>query len=693
MKDYAAHEVRNICLVGHSGVGKTQLVEAMLYYTKATERMGKTTDGSSVIDYDAEEIKRGLSVYMSLAPIEWKGCKINFIDTPGYFDYAQETEAGLALADNALIVVSAKDGIQTGTLRAYKAVSKRKLPTIFFINKIDEENTSFDKVYLQLRETFGKSVIPFEMPLFEGGKVVGSVNILKGKAWYLNDRENAKDVPAAIKPQVDEYLSQISEAVAMASDELMEKFFSGEAFSDAELIQGVRAGVRSGEIKPVYCGSAIQMIGIERVMDLITEYFPAYGEKGFIEAKDTHDKLIQLQTNEKETFTAQVFKTIVDPFVGRISFIKVLTGVLTSDAQVHNATTDKPEKISGVFIIKGKHQIAVGKLFTGDIGAVVKLQHTTTNDSLGIKGHEVIYPEIVFPEGLLAMSIWPKSKNDEDKMSTSLQRVEEEDPSCKVVKNGETGELILYGLGDQHLDVIVNKLKAKYKVEVDLREPRIPYRETIKGKITVEGKHKKQSGGAGQFGDVFITFEPWDTLDMVFDVQVVGGAVPRQYFPAVESGLREAMLKGVLAGYKVVGVKATLVDGKYHEVDSKEIAFKMAARLAYKAGMPLAKPMILEPIVKVQVIVPEEFTGTVIGDFNKRRGIIMGMELNDDNEQMITAEVPMSEVMRYATELRSFTQGRGIYSQVFDRYEAAPQLVADKVIASAVKDKEEEELE
>lgn len=691
MKDYAASEVKNICLLGHSGAGKTAVLEAMLYFTKATDRMGKTLDGTSVLDYDPEEIKRGQSVFTSIAPIEWCDHKINFIDTPGYFDYAQEAEAGLAVADNVLIVVNGKDGIQTGTIRAFKQAAKRKLPTLFFINKMDEENTSFDKVYQQLRDTFGKSVIPFEVPIIEGHEIVGSVNILKNKAWYIKDRENAKEVPAAMKPMIDEYLAQISEAVAMTSDELMEKFFSGESFSETELIQGVRLGVRSGDIRPVYAGSAVKMVGIERLMDLISEYFPSYGEIGIVEAQDPDGQTVKLHTNESEVFSALVYKTIIDPFVGRISFIKVMSGTLSSDTQVHNIQKDKAEKVNQIFIIKGKHQIAVGKLFTGDLGAIVKLQFTQTNDTLATKTKPVTYPAIKFPEGLLAMSIWPKSKADEDKMSTALQRIEEEDPSCQVIKNPETNEQVLYGLGDQHLDVITNKLRNKYKVEVELKEPRIPYRETIRGTVTVEGKHKKQSGGAGQFGDVFITFEPTDSIEMVFEEKVFGGAVPRQYFPAVESGLRDAMQKGVLAGYKVVGVKATLVDGKYHEVDSKEIAFKMAARKAYKEGMPKAKPVLLEPIVKVQVAVPEDYTGTVIGDFNKRRGLILGMELNEDGDQVISAEAPMSEMMRYSTELRSFTQGRGTYTQQFDRYEFAPQPIADKVIAQAQHDLEEDE--
>jgi elongation factor G len=683
MKDYASNEVKNIVLLGHSGSGKTAVVESMLHFTKVTDRMGKTVDGTSVLDYDAEEIKRGVSVFTALAPIEWQNTKINFIDTPGYFDYAQEMEAGLAVADNALIVVDGKDGVQTGTVRAVKQVQRRALPTIFFINKLDDENANFDKVYAQLREQFGKTVIPFEMPIFEGSNIVGSINILKNKAWYLKDRTTAQAVPEALQGQVNEYLEQIREAVAMGSDELMEKFFSGEAFSDAELIQGVRLGVRSGEIRPVYAGSANQMVGIERLMDLISEYFPSYGELGVREAQDEKGQNVKLKTDESEAFSALIYKTIVDPFVGRISFIKVMSGVLSSDTQVYNVQADKLEKVAQVFIIKGKHQIAVGKLFTGDLGAIVKLQYSATNDTLATKAKAVIHPSIVFPEGLLAMSIWPKSKNDEDKMSTALQRIEEEDPSFKLVKNTETNELVVYGLGDQHLDVVVNKLRNKYKVEVELKEPRIPYRETIRSIVSVEGKHKKQSGGAGQFGDVWIRFEPAETEDMIFEEDVFGGAVPKQYFPAVEAGLREAMLKGVLAGYKVVGVKATLYDGKYHEVDSKEIAFKMAAKLAYRAGMPQAKPVLLEPIVKVKVTIPEEFTGTVIGDFNKRRGMILGMQLNDEGEQEVLAEVPMNEMMRYPTELRSFTQGIGVYTQQFDRYEAAPQPIADKVIALA----------
>ena len=691
MRDYLAHEVRNIVLLGHSGSGKTAVVESMLFYTKAIDRVGKAVDGNSVLDYDSEEVRRGVTVFTTLAPIEWKNCKINFIDTPGYLDYAGEMLSGVSVADNALIVVSAKDGVQTGTERAWKIVTARKLPTIFFINKMDEENASFEKSFDSLRDTFGKSVIAFEVPIIEGGKVVGSVNILKKKAWYHNDRETAKEVPTSMSSQVDAYYEQIAEAVAMGDDELMEKFFEGEPFTEAEILKGVRIGVRSGEIRPVYCGSAIQLTGIERLMDLISEYFPSYAEQGVTEAKDLNGNVVKLETNEKEAFSARVFKTIVDPFVGRISFVKVMTGVLTTDAQVINVQKDKVEKIAQLFAIKGKHQIGVGKLFTGDIGAIVKLQFTETSDTLATKAKPVIYDKIEFPQPMLSVALWPKSKNDEDKLSTSLQRLAEEDASCRFEKNSETGELILFGVGDQHIDVIISKLKSKYKVEVELTEPKVPYRETIRGTVTVEGKHKKQSGGAGQFGHVFITFEPCDSEEMVFEEKVFGGAVPRQYFPAVEAGLRECMFKGLLAGYKVVGLKATLVDGRYHEVDSKEIAFKSAARLAFKAGFPKARPALMEPIVKVQVTIPEEYTGTVIGDFNKRRGIILGMELLNEKEQMVTAEVPMSEMMRYATELRSFTQGRGSYTQEFDRYEFAPQPIADKVIAAHVKEEEDED--
>lgn len=691
MKDYLAQQVRNICMLGHSGSGKTSVVESMLVLTKAIDRIGKAVDGNSVLDYDAEEIKRGLSVFTSLAPVEWKDCKINFIDTPGYLDYVGEAESGLAVADNALIVVSAKDGVQTGTMRAWKKVVERKLPTIFFISKMDEENASFEKTYENLHATFGKSVIPFELPIMDGNNMIGSVNILKNKAWYYDNREQAQPVPDAYKDTVSQYMEQISEAVAMGDDELMEKFFEGEPFSEAEILKGVRIGVRNGEICPVFCGSAYKQTGIERLLDLISEYFPSYAEKGVIEAKTPKGEVIKLQTNENEAFSARVYKTIVDPFVGRISFIKVMTGVLTTDAQVINVQKDKQEKINQIFSIKGKHQIGIGKLFTGDLGAVVKLQYTETNDTLATKAKLVMYDPIEFPKPMLGVALWPKSKNDEDKLSTSLQRLVEEDASLKVVKNAETNELILFGIGDQHIDVIISKLKSKYKVEVDLTEPKVPYRETIQSTVTAEGKHKKQSGGAGQFGHVFVTFEPWDTEDMVFEEKVFGGAVPRQYFPAVEAGLREAMTKGVLAGFKVVGVKATLIDGKYHEVDSKEIAFKSAARLAYKAGMPKARPVLLEPIVKVEVTVPEEFTGTVIGDLNKRRGIILGMELVNDNEQVVRAEVPMSEMMRYPTELRSFTQGIGSFNQEFDRYEVAPPQIADKVVKEAVREEEEED--
>ena len=689
MRDYLANEVRNVCLLGHRGAGKSSVVEAMLYFTKATERLGKTVDGTSAMDYDAEEVKRAMSVYTSIAPVEWKDCKINFVDTPGYLDFAGEAESGIAVSDNALIVVGARDGVESGTRKAWNVVSERKLPTIFFVNKIDEENADFDTAYNQIRDAFGKSVIPFEVPIVEGGKVVGSVNILKNKAWYYNDSKTPKDVPADMQDVVAAYMEQITEAVAMCDDELMEKFFEGEPFSDAEIAKGVRFGIRNGEIRPVYCGSATNMTGIERLMDLIVEYMPSYAEKGTVEALDENNEPVLLETSENEAATAFVFKTIVDPFAGRISFIKVMTGVISMDSQLVNVQKDKVEKMNQAYIIKGKHQVAVGKLFTGDIGAVIKLQYTETNDTLAQKGTNVRYPAISFPRGMLGMAVWPKTRNDEDKLSSGLQRIQEEDKSCFIENNRETKETVIYGLGDQHIDVIRNKLKTKYKVEVELTKPKVQYRETIRSKVQAEGKHKKQSGGAGQYGHVKIEFEPCESEEMVFEERVFGGAVPRQYFPAVEVGLRECMDKGVLAGYKVVGVKATLYDGSYHEVDSKEIAFKMAAHLAYKAGMPKAKPVLLEPIVSVEVTVPDEYTGTIIGDLTKRRGTIMGQDMVGDN-QVIQAEVPMAEMMVYATELRSMTQGIGTYTQKFERYDVAPTNVADKVIAQAAKEKDED---
>ena len=496
-----------------------------------------------------------------------------------------------------------------------------------------------------------------------------------------NEKDNAK---------FDAEFDQIAEAIAMSDDELMEKYFSGEEFSEAELTRGVRLGVRNGEIRPVYSGSATHSVGIERLMDLIVKYFPTYGEAGSVMVTDAEsNEPVMLETNEKETLCAQVFKTVVDPFVGRISYIKVLTGVMSSDSVVYNATKEQNEKISTIFIVKGKHQTAVGKLFTGDIGAVVKLQVTQTNDTLCEKGKHYLVDPIKFSEPMLAMAVFPNSKNDEDKMSNALARMVEEDPTLRLENNKETKQTVLYGIGDQHIDVVLNKLKNKYKVEVRLETPKVPYHETIRKTAVGEGRHKKQSGGHGQFGHVFVEFSPNpDEEEMVFEEKVFGGAVPRQYFPAVETGLRECMQHGLLAGYKVVNIKATLLDGKYHDVDSSEMAFKLAARLSYKAGIPEAKPILLEPIMNVTVKVPDEFTGTIIGDFNKRRGAIMGMDMVDGYQE-ITAQVPLAEIQKYPIELRAMTQGRGVYSQSFDRYEPVPSNIADGIIAQHKKETEE----
>ena len=689
MKDYLANEVRNVVVLGHSGAGKSSVIEACLYFTKAIERYGKNNDGTTVLNFDPEEGKRGTSVYCHIAPVEWKDKKINFIDTPGYMDYAGEEATGLVMGDNALIVVNAKEGIEAGTERAWReAVSKQKIPTIFFVNKMDVENANFDTVYSTLREKFGKSVIPFEVPIIENGVVVGSVNILRRKAWYYNDRNTAKEVPSDLVGEVERYYNEIAEAIAMTDDELMEKFFSGETFDEHELAKGLRIGVRNGDIRPVYCGSAEKQTGIERLLDLITEYFPSYAEKGRIQAETLKGDIVDMETNENEALSAFVFKTIVDPFVGKVSYLKVMSGVLNSDSQVYNSKKDVTEKINQIYVINGKYQIGVGKLFTGDIGAVVKLQATETNDTLCTRSRVIKYPDIEYPHPMLGYAIHPKTKADEDKLSSGIHNLMLEDHTIKLVNNEETHEQVLYGVGDQQIDLILSKLKSKYKVEVTTEKPTVQYRETISAKAEAQGKYKKQNGGAGQYGDVWVRFEPTDSDDMVFAEEVFGGAVPKQYFPPVEQGLRDCMSKGVLAGYKVVGVKATLYDGSYHPVDSKEVAFKEAARLAYNAAMPNAKPVLLEPIGKVVVTAPEDYTGTLMGDFTKRRGIILDMGTDEDGLQVIRAEVPMAEMLTYATELRSMTQGRGCYELAFDRYETAPHDVAQKVIDARKSEKE-----
>ncbi len=681
-KDYKASDVRNVVVLGHANAGKSSLIEAALYYTKAIEKYGCNNDGTSALNYDIEEGKRRTSVYCHIAPVLWKEKKINFIDTPGYLDYQGEQVTGIRVGDNALIIVDAKESIKSGTIRAFKlAMKEKKLPTIFFINKLDDEQADFQKRYEELRKQFGKSVILFEQPIIKERKVLGSINILRRKAWYYDHPEKPLEVPEDLQAIVEERYNEIAEAIAMGDDDLMEKFFSGEPFDEHELAKGLRIGIRSGEIIPVYCGSADKQTGIERLLDLITEYFPSYAEKGSVEVKDTKGQPILLETNENESLSAFIFKTIIDPYVGKISYLKVMSGVLNSDSQVYNGQKDFTEKIGQVYILNGKYQIGVGKLFTGDIGAVVKLQKSETGDTLSTLAKEVIYDQINYPKPMLGYAINPKTKADEDKLSTGMHNLMLEDPTIQFINNDETHQQILYGLGDQHIDLILSKLKTKYKVQVATSVPIVQYRETITQKAQAQGRYKKQNGGAGQFGDVWIRFEPCDSEDMEFAEEVFGGAVPKQFFGPTEVGLREAMKKGPLAAYKVVGVKAILYDGSYHPVDSKENAFKEAARLAVLNGLPKAKPVLLEPIGKAVVTIPEEYTGTIMGDFTKRRGIITDMTLNEDGEQVIHAEVPMAEMLTYANELRSMSQGVGTYVLCFDRYEKAPHEVAEKVIA------------
>ena len=686
MENYSADKIRNIALFGHVGSGKTTLAEAILYYTKAINRQGRINDGNTTLDYDPEEIKRQMSVGLSVACCEYKGSKINIIDTPGDFDFLGEEMSGIRIADSGVIMISAKGGTSVGSEKAIRLLNGKKVPFLFFMNRMDEPNADFEAVAARMMERYGSSVIPLSFPIMEDGKMTGIVDVMNRKAFSI-DKATGKFVeyplPEEYNARVDELQEKVNEVVAEADDELMEKFFAGEKFTEDEFRHGVHAGFREGKLHPIYCGSAYMNWGVDFLLNCISKDTPPAGKKPALEATLPDGSTQMVSCSIDDPLAAFCFKTISDPFVGKISIFKVNAGTLRANSTVYNATKGKDERIGGLFFLKGKEQISTDCITAGDIGAASKLSNTDTNDTICDRARILEMPKIKFPQPCLSKSIVPTKKGDEDKIISGLTKLADEDHCFTVETNPETKQMVLSGIGDMQLKVLVSQLKNKYNVDCELGEPKVPYREAIRKKVKVQGKHKKQSGGHGQYGDVWIEFEPNPEQEgLVFEEKVFGGAVPKNFFPAVEKGLQESIKKGVLAGYPVVNLKATLVDGSYHDVDSSEMAFKIAANLAFKAGMAAANPVLLEPISKVEVHIPEDKQGDIMGDLNKRRGRIMGIDA-DELGSVVNAEVPTAEMLEYATDLKSMTQGRGWFAMSHVRYEAAPPEVAEKVIASS----------
>lgn len=684
MKGYQADHIRNIAFLGHGGCGKTTLAEAVLYSAKLTNRMGRVEDGNTISDFDKEEASRSISISTSIIPIEWQNYKINLLDTPGYFDFIGEVQSALKAAGGTVILVDATSGVEVGTEKAWDFIADSKKPTFIFINKMDRENANFDKVLNDLRERFGKKIAPFQIPLGENENFVGNINVVKMIAREYNGKDCIeKPIPEALLSQAESIRELLLESVAESDEALLEKYFSGEVFTEQEIHDGLRKGVINGDIVPVLCGASMKNIGTHTLLDMLIDYSPSPMDMPSKKGTNPYtDEIVERTLEPNQPFSAQVFKTVVDPYVGKISILKVISGKLTSDTEVLNSNKDEKEKIASLFLLRGKNQIDIKEISAGDIVAVAKLQHTSTGDTLCSVNHPIVFSNIDFVKPQLALSVEPKAKGDEEKISSGLQRLSEEDPSFLFERNAETKQTLIFGQGELHVKIITSKLKNKFGVDVELKDPKVPYRETIKGKSDVQGKHKKQSGGHGQYGDVKIRFEP-AANDFEFAEEIFGGSVPRSYIPAVEKGLKDCLETGVLAGYPVVNLKATLYDGSYHDVDSSEMAFKIAASLAFKKGMEAAKPVLLEPIVKVSVIIPEEYMGDVMGDLNKRRGRILGMEPQPKGMQLVVAEAPQSEMFKYATDLRSMTQARGSFTMEFTRYEEVPQIISEKVVDAA----------
>jgi elongation factor G len=694
LKRFKTEQIRNLILLGHGGCGKTMLAEAMLFSAKATDRFGKVDEGNSVMDYDPEEIKRKISISTTIAPLEYADHKINLLDTPGFFDFVGEVKGAIRAANAACIVTCAVSGVEVGTEKAWEYCEENQMSRIIVVNKMDRENADFSETVKALREKFGNRVIPVQVPIGSAEKFQGVVSILRNRAYYMEKGvEVEKPVPPELYPLIEEYRSILIDAVAESDDDLLNKYLEGEELTDEELLDGARKGTIGGKLVPVLAASALKQIGIPSIINVVNRYLPSPTDMGEIRGENPNTKEPETRKPaDNAPFSALIFKTMADPFVGKLTTFKVMSGVIKSDSQVFNANTSHNERIGQLFILKGKNQEPVPELGAGDIGAVAKLQGAFTGQTLCDKDNPIVLPAIEFPKPKLSLAVEPKAKGDEEKIGNGLARLSEEDPTFAVTKDTVTHELVASGMGDLHIEVITSKLHKKFGVEVNLKTPKIAYKETIKGTVKVEGKHKKQSGGRGQYGHVWLELSPLPADGPAFEFvdKIFGGSVPQNYRPAVEKGVVETMERGVLAGYPVVNIRTTLLDGSYHPVDSSEMAFKIAASLAFKKGFADAKPILLEPIMVLEVRTPEEFMGDVMGDLNKKRGKILGME-QDGHYEIVRALAPLAELFKYAIDLRSMTQGRADFTMSFDHYEEVPAMIADAVIAEAKKHMVEEE--
>ncbi len=683
MRQYLASKIRNLAIVGHCSAGKTSLAEAMLYKANITDRLGTIAEQNTVCDYEQEETKRKTSVNTALAPLTWGSVKINLVDTPGLFDFQTGFYEGISACESVLIVVSGKSGVSVGSEKAYKAAEKLGKSRMIFVNKLDSTSADFYKVLEQLKIKFGPSICPIFAPFMVGDNVDCYINLITDKAYKFSAVDEYSECPMPdTGHKLDGLKAAIYEAVAETSEELFEKYFSGEEFTRTEILTGLHEGVKTGAITPVICGSAQNLEGIETLLDGICDYLPSAWENGDANATNEEGNPILVKCTDEAPFSGYIFKTVSDPFVGKQSYLKIVSGKVAPGQMVHNARTGEQEKVSKIVLLRGKKPIEMTSVTAGDICVLLKLSNTATGDTLCDSSFKVEYDKVEFAKPSLSMAVKAVKRGDEPKIVASLAKILDEDPCMRFFSNTETHEYIVTGLGEQHLDVILNKLKNKYSVDAKFETPMIAYRETIKKKVNAEGKHKKQSGGHGQYGHVLIRFEPNGYSDLVFDEEVVGGKVPKNYFPAVEKGLEECVKSGVLAGYPLIGLKAVLYDGSYHDVDSSEMAFKQAVGIAYKNGIKDAGPVILEPIHSVKIYVPDEYTGDIIGEINKRRGHILGMEKNDEL-QAIFAEAPISEMHDFLNKLRQISHDRGYFEMEFERYDELQANLAEKVIAQA----------